>query len=60
MIARQVLYHLSQSFSPFLSGYFGNRVLLFAQVSLDLNLPIFFLFPPFIPLMMPPYLAFSS
>jgi hypothetical protein len=38
--ARQVLYHLSHSSSPFCSGYFGDRVLLFAQTGLDCDPPI--------------------
>jgi hypothetical protein len=32
---RKVLYHLSNSASPFCSGYFGDRGSLFAQASLD-------------------------
>jgi hypothetical protein len=35
VFARQVLNHLSQDPSPFYSGYFGDRVLLFAQAILD-------------------------
>jgi hypothetical protein len=40
MVARQALYHLNHTSSPFCSGYFGARVLLFAQASLDYNPPI--------------------
>jgi hypothetical protein len=35
MFDRQVLYHLSHAFSPFCSGYFGDRVLLFAWTCVD-------------------------
>jgi hypothetical protein len=41
--ARQVLYHFGHASSPFCSGYFGDRVSLFAQTNLDLNLPIWHL-----------------
>jgi hypothetical protein len=34
-LARQMLYHLSPACMPFCSGYFGDRVSLFAQASLD-------------------------
>jgi hypothetical protein len=29
LLGRQVLCHLNHTFSPFCSGYFGDRVLLF-------------------------------
>jgi hypothetical protein len=34
-LARQMLYHLSPACMPFCSGYFGDRVSLFAQASLE-------------------------
>jgi hypothetical protein len=34
-IARQALFHLSQTSSPFYSGYFRDKVSLFARASLD-------------------------
>jgi hypothetical protein len=34
-LRRQVLYHLSHTSNPFHSVYFGDRVSLFAQASLD-------------------------
>jgi hypothetical protein len=37
----QVLYHLNHASSPFCSGYFGDRVSLFAQAGLDLDPPVF-------------------
>jgi hypothetical protein len=40
MLARQELNCLSHASSPFCSGYFGDRVLLFVQVSLDCDPPI--------------------
>jgi hypothetical protein len=40
VLAKQALYHLRYNHSPFCSGYFGHRVLLFAQVSLDPDPPI--------------------
>jgi hypothetical protein len=40
MLARQAFYPLSHAYSPFCSGYFGDRVLLFAQASLDCDPPI--------------------
>jgi hypothetical protein len=45
VLARLVLYYLSHAPSLFHSGYFGNRVSLFAQASLDHDLP-FSYFPP--------------
>jgi hypothetical protein len=39
MLPRQV--HLSHNLSPSCSGYFRDRVLFFAQASLDYNPPIF-------------------
>jgi hypothetical protein len=38
--ARQLLYSLSLTASAFCSGYFGGRVLLFAQVSMNCYPPI--------------------
>jgi hypothetical protein len=38
-LAMQVLYHLSCSASPFYTGYFGDRVSLYAWASLDLVSP---------------------
>jgi hypothetical protein len=38
-LARQVLYCLSHTSSPFPSGYCGDGVLLFAQADLDNDLP---------------------
>jgi hypothetical protein len=38
-----VLYHLNHTSSPFFSGYFGDRVSLFAHMGLDGNLPILIL-----------------
>jgi hypothetical protein len=38
--ARQVLHHLSYTFSPFNSGYFGDTISLFSQDTFDYNLPI--------------------
>jgi hypothetical protein len=35
VLARQALYHLSHTFCPLSSGYFGAQVLLFAQGDLD-------------------------
>jgi hypothetical protein len=44
-LARQALFHLSHSTSPFVcSGYFGNRVSVFSQACLDLS-PVS-VFPP--------------
>jgi hypothetical protein len=45
MLARKVLYHLSRASNHFCSGYFGDRVLLFAQSDQDhdpciLSLPL--------------------
>jgi hypothetical protein len=40
---RQVLYRLSRTPSPFCSGYFEDRVSLFAQVSLDYDSGLGFL-----------------
>jgi hypothetical protein len=40
MLARQVLYHLSHTPISLCSGYFGDRVSLFAQAALNLNPPI--------------------
>jgi hypothetical protein len=39
-LARQALCHLSHTAIPFRSGYFGNRVLLFAQAILHCDSPI--------------------
>jgi hypothetical protein len=39
-LARQSLYHLSHTYSPFCSGYFGKGISLFAQISLDHSLHI--------------------
>jgi hypothetical protein len=36
----QALYNVKHSISPFCSGYFGGRVSLFDQASLDHNPPI--------------------
>jgi hypothetical protein len=44
-LIRQALCHLSHTFTSFCSGYFGSKVLLFAQASLDSKLPILS-FPP--------------
>jgi hypothetical protein len=41
MLARQVLYGLSNASNPFCSGYFWDRVLLFAWASLDYVPPIY-------------------
>jgi hypothetical protein len=38
--ARQMLCHLSDTSSLFNPGYFGDKVLLFAQAGLDLDFPI--------------------
>jgi hypothetical protein len=40
-LAMQALYCLSQASSPFYLAYFGHRVLLFAQASLDCNPSIY-------------------
>jgi hypothetical protein len=40
ILARQVLFQLSHTFSHFCSGYFLDRVLLFAPAVLDHNSPI--------------------
>jgi hypothetical protein len=39
-LVRQVLYCLSHASSPFHTGYFGDRVLLFAQAGVDLDSPV--------------------
>jgi hypothetical protein len=39
-LGRQLLNHLSQAPSPFHSGYFGDKFLLFAQAILDHGPPI--------------------
>jgi hypothetical protein len=40
MLARQALHHLNNASRPFCSDYFGNKVSLYAQASLNLNSPI--------------------
>jgi hypothetical protein len=40
-LAKQAFFYLSHTSSPFCSGYFRDRVLLFAQADLDHDLPIF-------------------
>jgi hypothetical protein len=35
LLARQALYCLSHAFNPFCSGYFGDKISLFAHASLD-------------------------
>jgi hypothetical protein len=44
MLTRQVLYHLSHAASPFSSGDFGDRVLLFSWGSLS-YMTLLFIFP---------------
>jgi hypothetical protein len=44
-LARQAIYHLHHTSSPFCSGYSGDRKLLFAQTSLDSYTPILCFLP---------------
>jgi hypothetical protein len=41
ILVRQTLYCLNHTSSPFFSGYFGDKVSLFAQAGLNHNSPIF-------------------
>jgi hypothetical protein len=45
LLARWELFHLSHTSSPLCSGYLGDRVLFFAQASLECHPPVYASFP---------------